>query len=134
MKFCPECGTGHDCTADAERATASDAVRIAEIERDKEIALAKIRLRDSREWNEAQVEMTEVQADAEVEAAAVEGEVIAAAIEAGVVADETVEPVIIDVDATADGGDADASEELPPVEGSPAPEPSGRKSIGLGMW
>jgi len=131
MRYCPDCGTGHDCTAEAAAAPNPE-VEIARINAERDVKVAQIGARESREMNDHFEAVAEIEADAQVETAIAEAEVIGAAIESGAVAEESAEPVIIDVPPAADdGGDA---EELPPAEGSPAPEPAKRKSIGLGAW
>lgn len=128
MRYCPDCGTGHDCEGERPAGT-SDAVRIAEIERDRDIALAKLSARQDKDWNETRIEVAGIEAEAEVEAAVAEAEVVGAAIEAGVV-DSEPEPIVIDAPPPAD----DAPDDAPPeVEGSAPPEPK-RKAAGLGMW
>ena len=130
MKYCADCGAGHECDAqDSDRT--SDAVRIAELETRRDIEIARLQARADRAQAEADQEIAETFADAEVEAAAVSAEVTAAAIDAAGI--EEPAPVIIDAapPPPADEGDG---EELPPAEGSPAPEPARKRSVGLGAW
>lgn len=130
MRYCPDCGTGHDCEAETGGG-ASDAVRIAEIERDKEIALAKIARSASREMDEHFETVAGIDAEATVAAAVAEAEVVGAAIEAGI--QPAPEPVIIDAP-TAISEDDDTEDAPPPVgEGSQPPAPKA-KSSGIGFW
>lgn len=129
MKYCQDCGAGHECDAAAPDRT-SDAVRIAEIERDRDIKLAQISARQDRDWNDSREAIAETEADAITEAAAVEAEIIGDAIEAAGL--EEPAPVIIDQAPPAD--DEPDADELPPVDGSPVPEPAAGKRVGLGMW
>ena len=128
---CPDCGLIHD---HVQPPAESPEVAIARIQAQSAEAIAKINARSDRDWNESREAVAEIEADAQVDAAETEAAVIAAAIEAGAVAPESTEPVIIDAPAAEPDDDP---EELPPVDagdGSPAPAPSGKKSLGLGMW
>jgi hypothetical protein len=131
VKFCPDCGEGHDCTAVTGNRE-DPTVTIARINAERDVKVKQIGARQDHDWNEARVAVAGIEGEAEVEAAIAEAEVIGAAIEAGVVSEESAEPVIIDAPPPADD-DGDA-EQLPPVGGSPAPGPASSKHIGLGMW
>jgi hypothetical protein len=128
MRYCPDCGTGHDC--ESETGTRTDpGVEIARINADRDVAVARLQARQAREELETVEAVAEVQADAEVEAAVAEAEIVGAAIEAGI--EPEPEPVIIDApEAIADAEPDDAP---PAAEGSAPPEPK-HKSAGLGMW
>jgi hypothetical protein len=130
ISYCPNCGESHDCTAPGRESVASDAVRIAEIERDKEIALAKIGARSSREMDEHYETVAGIEADATVAAAVAEAEVVGAAIEAGI--QPQPEPMIIDAPTAISEDD---TEDAPPEvgEGSQPPAPKA-KSSGIGFW
>jgi hypothetical protein len=131
VKYCADCGAGHECDAqDSDRT--SDAVRIAELETRRDIEIARLQARADRAQAEADQEIAETFADAEVEAAAVEAEVVGAAIEAAGI--EEAAPVVVDVAPPPPADDAADAEELPPAEGSPAPEAERKRSIGLGAW
>jgi hypothetical protein len=132
MKYCPECGTGHECDV-ATEGRVSDIVRIAELETKRDIEIAKIGARGTRVELEAAVEIAEVQADAEVDAAVAEAEIVGAALEAGMIQPEPVAPAPVIIDSDIDASAEADPEELPPVEGSPAPEAAPSKR-GLGMW
>lgn len=130
MRYCPECGTGHDCTVTAGEGVESDEVKIARINADSAEALAKIAARQDRDWNQTRTEVAEIEADAMVEAAEVEGEVIAAAIEGSdLPAPDPVEIIAPELVNTTEVDNEDAPPEL---EGSPVPPPE--KKTGLGMW
>lgn len=131
MKFCPECGTGHDCEVQGGDRM-SDVVRIAELETRRDIEVAKVNARADRAALDTAEVIAEVEADAEVEAAEVQAVVLGEAIEAAGTAEP--EPVIIDVPGQPDPEPEPDDGELPPAEGSPAPEPAEGKSRGLGMW
>lgn len=128
MRYCPDCGTGHDCEVEAGTRT-DPGVEIARINADRDVAVARLSARMQREELETVEEVAEVQADAEVEAAVAEAEIVGAAIEGGIAPEP--EPLIIDAPtAIADAGPDDAP---PPVEGSPEPEVK-HKPRGLGAW
>jgi hypothetical protein len=129
MRYCEDCGNGHECTAAGRESVESDEVKIARINREADVQIAKLGARTERDWNETRVEVAEIEADAAVEAAAAEAEVVGAAIEAGIAPEP--EPVIIDApEAIADAEPDDAP---PPAEGSAPPEPKA-KAAGLGFW
>lgn len=129
LHSCPDCGLPHDSVATEERE--SDEYRLAKLESETRIKLAQIERSAVRQEVEAAVEVAEVQADAEVEAAVVGGEIVAAALEASDVEAEPIEIVAPDM-----VNDIDIDNELedapPETEGSPVPEAS--KARGLGMW
>jgi hypothetical protein len=125
--ICQDCGLLHDMPTAPEE---SDAVKIARIEAESARELARISARQDKDWNETRVEVAEIEADAEVEAAVAEAELLGAAIEGGI--EEQPEPVIIDApEAVAEEEPEDAPP--PAVEGSEPPAPA-RKTIGLGAW
>lgn len=128
MRYCQDCGTGHDCEAETGGRT-DPAVEIARIEAERDIKVAQISARQDKAWNETRVEVAELEADAEVAAAVAEAEVVGAAIEAGVQPEP--EPVIVDAPVINDDGQADDAP--PPVEGS-VPPAARHKTIGLGAW
>jgi hypothetical protein len=130
MRYCPDCGNGHECTAEGRESAESDEVKIARINREADVAIAKLAARTERDWNETRVEVAEVEAEAAVEAAAAEAEVIGAAIEAGI--EPEPEPVIVNApEAIADDEPDDAP---PEAEGSEPPGPAAKRKIGLGAW
>lgn len=128
MRYCPDCGTGHDC--EVEPGTRTDPqVEIARINADRDVAVAKLSARQDKDWNETRVEVAEVEAAAQVESAVAEAEIVGAALESGI--EEQPKPVIIDAP-TAIGG-AEPDDAPPPAEGSAPPEPK-KKAAGLGFW
>lgn len=125
--ICQDCGLLHDMPAAPEE---SDAVKIARIEAESARELARISARQDKDWNETRIEVAEIEADAEVEAAVAEAEVVGAAIEAGIQPEP--EPMIIDApEAIADEQPEDAP---PEVEGSEPPAPAAKRKVGLGAW
>lgn len=129
MRYCEDCGNGHECTAAGREPAESDEVKIARINREADVAIAKLGARQDRDWNETRVEVAGIEAEAEVAAAVAEAEVVGAAIEAGI--EPQPEPVIIDApEAIAEDAPEDAP---PPAEGSEPPAPKS-KSAGLGFW
>lgn len=127
MRYCPDCGTGHECEAEVPRT--SPEVEIARINAARDIKVAQVAARQDKDWNETRVEVAEIEAGAEVEAAVAEAVIVGAAIEGGI--EEQPEPVIIDAPtAIADEVPDDAP---PEVEGSAPPEPKAKAS-GIGFW
>jgi hypothetical protein len=131
MRFCPECGTGHECEAGTAGAPNPE-VEIARINAERDVSVAKLAARQDADWNDTRVEVAEIEAEAGVQAAVAEAEVVGAAIEAGAVPPpEPPGPVMID--APVIGDQEPAPDAVPPAEGSPPPEPK-KKAAGLGMW
>lgn len=132
MKFCPECGTPHECNAEGESRTPPE-VEIARINADRDVAVAKLTARMNREELGTAEAIAETEADAQVDTAEAEAEVIGAILaEGGGGEPEPATPPIM-IDAPVDVSQEADPEELPPAEGSPAPEPE-RKTRSLGMW
>jgi hypothetical protein len=128
MRYCEDCGNGHDCTAEGRETPESDEVKIARINREADVKIAQLAARSAREELETTEAVAEIQADAEIEAAVAEAEVVGAAIEAGI--EPEPEPVIIDAPTAINEEPEDAP---PPAEGSEPPAPK-RRSVGLGAW
>lgn len=128
MRYCADCGTGHECEA-ATEGRPDPGVEIARINREADVQIAKINARAAREELETVEEVAEIQADAEVESAVAEAEVVAAAIEGGAVPPP--EPIVIDAPVINDDGPGEDAP--PPAEGSEPPAPKHR-ATGLGMW
>lgn len=126
---CPDCGLVHDAIVAEEREPVE--VTIARINADRDIAVARSGARQEEGWNESRVEVAKIEAKAEVEAAAIEGEVIAAALEASDVEAEPIDIVAPDMITDVDI-DNELEDAPPETEGSPVPEAS--KPRGLGMW
>lgn len=127
MRYCGDCGAGHECEGQAPPGT-SDAVRIAEINRDRDIALARLGNRAERAALETAEEIAEVEADATVDAAVAEAEVLGAAIEAS-----DTDPAEIIVAPQAVAEDETVEDAPPPAEGS-EPPPAKSSKLGLGAW
>jgi len=128
---CTECGLVHDTTVAPPE---SPDVAIARIQAASAEAIAKINARSDREWNESREVVAEIEAEADVASATAEAEIVGAALEAGVVTPEPDPAPVITVAPDVDMSQEADPEELPPAEGSPAPEPAAPKSRGLGMW
>lgn len=125
---CTECGLVHDALVAEERE--SDEVRIARINADRDIAVARYAARQEADWNETRVEVAKIEAKADVETAEVQAEVIGAAIEASDIPEaEPVDYVAPDIIVDTD---VDTEEELPEPQGSPVPAPAKKPSFG--MW
>jgi hypothetical protein len=129
MRYCSDCGTGHECEGETGTRTNPE-VEIARINADRDVAVAKLAARSARDELATAEGIAETQADAAVEAAVAEAEVIGAAIEAGIAPEP--EPVIIDAPEAI--ADEQLDDDAPPeVEGSAPPEPKA-KAAGLGFW
>lgn len=128
MRYCPDCGTGHECEA-ATEGRENPEVAVARIQADRDIAVAKLQARIQREELATDEAIAETQADAEVESAVAEAEVVGAAIEAGVA--PAPEPIVIDAPVIND--DAEPDDAPPPAEGSAPPAPKAKAS-GIGFW
>lgn len=113
MRYCPDCGTPHECEGQA-RSGPDPAVRIAEIEADRDKYIARISHRD----HAAELDTAETIAETEAEASIV-GDLAAAEIIAGQDGDgaepETGEPIVVQVPDAAEP--EPAAEEPPAVEG-----------------
>jgi hypothetical protein len=125
--ICQDCGLLHDMPAAPEE---SDEVKIARINREADVQIAKVAARQDRAELETAEAIAETEAGAAVEVAVAEAELLGAAIEGGI--EEQPEPVIIDApEAVAEEEPEDAPP--PAAEGSEPPAPA-RKTIGLGAW
>lgn len=135
MAFCPGCGTDLEAPFAAAAATevGSDEVRIAKINADRDVEVARINASLQRSELETAETIAEVEAEAQVATAEAEAEVIAAVIsETGGQGDEPDDPppapVIVDNDPPPDEPDA------PPLAEPSEPEPHAKRSVGLGVW
>jgi hypothetical protein len=135
MPYCTHCGgeVEHvpEVAAVAETVTAE--VRIAEIEAQRDIEVARINARVVRDELETAEEIAETEADAQVATAVAEAEIIGDALAEGVPGPEPdAPPPVIIAD---DGPDDPEPDAPPPVEpGSGEPETRTRKAAGLGFW
>lgn len=134
MRYCPDCGTPHECEAQAAVAGDDAAVKIARIQAERDVTLAKLGARQAAGERETIEAITETEAETAVDVAiaeAVVADTILGAQLAG--ATEEPEPLVIEAPPVQVNTDVD-TEELPPAAASPAPEPAERKTHGLGMW
>jgi len=122
MVFCPDCGIEH--CADAKEVTAAE-VRIAEINANRDIEVARLAKAETTIRTEGYIEETAIAADAQVEEAVVKAEVV------GDVLDQVLEPepepeeVVVVADESGGGG----GEEMPAAE-PPEAEPAAPVSSG----
>jgi hypothetical protein len=132
MAFCPDCGTDHH----AGERTAADAVasevRIAKINADRDIEVARINARLTRNELETAEVIAEIEGEAEVGAAAAEAEVVATILGSG---DQEPEPVIIDAPPLPEP-EPDPTDDAapPPAENHHEPGDDKPRKHGLGMW
>lgn len=128
MRYCQDCGEGHECEAQAAVTAVDREIEIERLRTKRDIEVARIGAGVQRDELETAESIAETQAEAEVISAIAEAEILGDAIEGGI--QDAPEPLIIDAPPPGD----DAPDEAPPeIEGSEPPEPA-RKSVGLGMW
>lgn len=127
MTYCPHCGNETQREITPEEQAMRDSVRIAEINAERDVAIARLNARMQREVNETVEEVAETEADAQVAAATVEAEVVGAAIEAAAV-DEP-EPIIIE-----DAAPEEPENEMAPPTVDSEEHHESRKRVGLGLW
>jgi hypothetical protein len=84
--YCAACGEIHGGTG-----RESEEVKIAKINAERDIEVAKLQRAETRDYTEAATEQTEIAAQAEVAVAAVEG---AAAVEEAIVENEVLEEIV----------------------------------------
>lgn len=125
---CPDCGDRHihvsesDDSDKAAEAVTSAEVRIAEIQAERDVRLAKIAAGIARD---------EAESDAKSDTARAEGE--AAGLREALAPEPEPEPEP-ELPAVVVASDDDAQDdELEPPDAAPAPAPAARRS-GLGMW
>jgi hypothetical protein len=111
MRYCQDCGTPHECTAEGEREADKTRIRLAEIEASRDVRIAELRAGEVKTEAAAAIDIAE--AEMAVDAARAEGEA------------DGMETVI---DAAAGGNDPAGAEpvvaEFPGGEsGDPEPEP-----------
>lgn len=125
---CEECGLIHDSVGSQE----SDAVKIARIEAENRLAVARLEARAVRDVAETETEselkVAKVEAEAEIVSAVSEAEIIGDSIEAGLMPQEPEQepmPEVVEVE-------PEEPESLP----EPEPVENHRESKGrsLGMW
>lgn len=128
-RYCPDCGTGHDCEAEAVVTAIDREIEIERLRTKRDIEVARISAGVQRDELETAESIAETQAEAEVISAVAEAEILGDAIEGGI--QDAPEPLIID--APGPPPDDTAADAPPEIEGSEPPEPA-RKTVGLGMW
>lgn len=126
MRFCPDCGTGHDCTASAA-AGPDPSVEIARINADRDKYVARVTARMNRDELETIEDVAETEAEASIVGDVASAEIIASADTAAAV-EETGEPIVVQVpDAPAEP--EQVTEEPPVIE--PATPKGGKRG---GYW
>jgi hypothetical protein len=122
MVFCAECGVEH--CVDAPQLTAAE-VRIAEINANRDIEVARLAKAETTIRTEGYVAETEIEADAQVDEAVVKAEVVGEVLDQVLEPDPEPEPVVVVSDESGGGG----GEELPSAE-PPEAEPAAAVSSG----
>lgn len=126
MRFCPDCGTPHECEGQAAAGPVPE-VEIARINAERDKYVARVSARMQRDELETAEDIAETQAEASIVGDVAAAEIIAAEAEAGA-AEETGEPIVIEVpDAPAEP--EPAAEEPPVIEPT---TPKGKR--GGGYW
>ena len=123
--YCSACGEIH-----GGHSGDSEAVRVAKIQADRDIEVARIQRSEARQAIEAETEQTEIEAEAEVQAAVAEAVVTTSilAAESGPPAEEPAEAPVIEAEPVA---------AEPVDEGPPAPPEAEHKvpaKSGGGYW
>lgn len=109
MVFCADCGVEH--CVDAKEVTAAE-VRIAEIQANRDIEVARLAKAETTIRTEGYVEETEIQAEAQVDEAVVKAEVVGELLDEILAPEPEPEPVVVVSDESGGGG----GEELPAAE------------------
>lgn len=134
--FCPNCGAdlANPLGSPAAEIEAAE-VKIARINAERDIEVARISARQDKDWNATRLAETEMETDAELvaatTAATVMGDVLDTVAEGG--GEEAPEIVNAPV---ADASDEEVADAPPPpveTEGSEPPAPA-KKSLGIGAW
>ena len=95
MRYCPDCGTPHECTAQA--AGDDSAVKIARINADRDVRVAELTAKMERAYNDTQLATAEIDAEVAADVAMAEAVVADTIIGAELGAsDQPAEPIIID--------------------------------------
>ena len=125
MHSCPDCGLAHGSAGEMPE---SDEVKIARLNKERDVEIARLQARQDKDWNETRVEVAEIEAGAEVDAAVATAELVGDAIEAGALeaeAEPGPDPVVV-VDAPEPEPEPDLA---PPADVTPAPAPRSK-----GLW
>lgn len=124
MRFCPDCGTGHDCTAQGA-AGPDPTVEIARINADRDKYVARVSARMQRDELETVEDVADTEAEASIVGDIASAEIIASGPGAAA-AGETGDPIVIEAPAPEPEPEP-VTEEPPVVESAPA---HGKKSGG----
>lgn len=122
MVFCADCGVEH--CVDAPQLTAAE-VRIAEINANRDIEVARLAKGEQAIRTEGYVEETAIEAEAQVDEAVVKAEVVGEVLDQVLAPEPEPEPVVVVADESGGGG----GEELPAAE-PPEAEPAAASSSG----
>ena len=126
MPFCPHCGNETDqliAALNPVKEEVSAEVEIARINAERDVKVAQLAARGDKDWNETQVEVAEIEADAGM----VEAETKAELLDEIMAPEPDPEPVVVVSDETSDEGPADTMADSEPPEADPVsiPEKSG---------
>jgi hypothetical protein len=125
MSFCPECGTDHHAGEHGRDGKTAE-VKIAEIEANRDIEVARIQRGEMRTMGELNAEtdvaVAEIEAGADVAAAEATAETVAAVLDAG--GETEPPPVVIE----APPAETDEEPSIEPSDGHDAGPPEEKKS------
>lgn len=119
MRYCPDCGTGHECEGQAGTGPAPE-VEIARINADRDKYVARVSARMNREELETAEDIAETEAEASIIGDVASAQIIASE-PAGETAEATGEPIVIEAPA-AETEPEPSTEEPPVIESAPPKE------------
>ena len=114
LHACETCGLQHGGAGELPPRPESDEVAIARIQAERDVEVARLAARESREANETMVDVAEVQAAADVAEAEATAEVVGAVLAAEAESDQPPAPDPVIVDAPAPEPEPDLAP--PPAE------------------
>jgi hypothetical protein len=134
MRYCPDCGTSHECIAEeakTERDAIDREVEITRLNTRRDIEVARINASAARDISETEAESEVARAEGVVEGVETTLDAVTGGDDAPA---PDPEPVIIDApEAIADSAPDDAPPETDETEGS-APPAAAPKKLGIGAW
>ena len=122
MRFCPDCGTSHECETEAARGPIPE-IEIARINADRDKYVARVQARMGREELETAETIAETEAEAEIVSSEAAAEIIASEDEP----EETGEPIVVE---TAPAPEPEPEPEMVP----PVAEPHRAAPKSRGWW
>ena len=132
--FCPDCGAPQDGSARAVAEVEDAAVKIARLECERDIEVARINASVARSGMATEEAVVEMETEVAPAVAAAEAAVLGAVLGAQEPAEDEEAPETVVVDEAPDAVvvEDDAPPPAEAVEGSEPPEPAAKR--GIGMW